>query len=314
MSLTPGTVFYGGQERTQDRDNVTGFNVLGAAHVGTWPEVGLTYDLGQLCSFDLPKENTVGLFTSDSVDLSDVNSGGLLHVFHDPLIAVHNSCSGNCAYETFVYREQPAERLRWLGVDVGHEYRFDPRAVAIVANSFAPSEALETRRGAVVGYRTLTRLGDLATAESRRATQALARGIQSLLPDMSEEALGALIGVSRIGWRGWIQAETAARRRKREKLIRLKRILELRRRVAPTESLTNWLETPVGMDLSVTPARLFAEGRDQVVAMLAARARAPESDGLALEAPLDLGGLLNAERVAEELQLRRELTEDPAEM
>jgi hypothetical protein len=311
MSLAPGTVFYGEQQKAQDRDNVAAFN-FGATHVGTWPEVRST--LGELCSFDLPEENTVGLFSNDSLELNDANSGGLVQIWHDPLLAVHNSCFGNCAYETFVYREQPVERLGWLGVDVGHEYRFDPRAIAVLANSYVVNAESETRPDPALRYRTRLRRGDSGTAESRRATQELALGIQSLLPDMSEEALGALVGVSRIGWRGWSQAETASRRRKRERLIRLKSILELRRRVAPGESLTNWLETPVGMDLSVTPARLFTEGRDQVVAMLAARARAPESDGLALEAPLDLGGLTNNQRVAEELRLRRELTEDIPEM
>jgi hypothetical protein len=134
-----------------------------------------------------------------------------------------------------------------------------------------------------------------AQREERRATAALAISIEQLLPGLSDAELGSLVGVSRLSWRDWHQGLRVARPKKRRQLLRLKRILDLRAAAAtPSESLTHWLETPVGANLDVTPAQLLREGRDQLVATLAARSPVPEADDLGLATPLDIGGLENA--------------------
>lgn len=127
--------------------------------------------------------------------------------------------------------------------------------------------------------------------EERRATAELVSSIAALLPGLSDSELGALVGVSRLSWRDWRQGLRAARSKKRRQLLRLKRILELRATAQPREPLQMWLETPVGVDLEITPARLLRDGKDQLVATLAARSSTPVSDGYGVAAPLDLGGL-----------------------
>jgi hypothetical protein len=147
-----------------------------------------------------------------------------------------------------------------------------------------------------------------AQRTERRATAALVTSIQGLLPGLSENALGALVGVSRVTWRDWRNARRVARSAKRQKLLRLKKVLDLRLSVAPGTFLTTWLETPLGAGLDVTPARLFEEGREHLAAIVAARAPLPSGDEYALDAPLDLGGLLDPDRLDDALAYERLIT------
>jgi hypothetical protein len=144
-----------------------------------------------------------------------------------------------------------------------------------------------------------------AQQRERRETAALVTSIQSLLPGFSEEDLGRLIGVTRVAWRDWQKGLRAARSRNRRQLLKLRQILQLKQRTSPETFLTHWLDTPVGGELRTTPAELLAGGRVDLVAILAARSPAPEGDGIALRAPLDLGGLADAERTAEALENQR---------
>jgi hypothetical protein len=143
--------------------------------------------------------------------------------------------------------------------------------------------------------------------QERDATARLANAVAALLPEFSEGDLAGLVGVSRLTWRGWSRGARVARRAKRQRLLRLQRILELRHRVDPETSLGLWLDTPVGTDVDVTPARLLANGRDRLVSILAARAPSPEGGGLVLDRPLDLGGLVSVEEVDADLAVGREL-------
>ena len=145
-----------------------------------------------------------------------------------------------------------------------------------------------------------------AQRAERQAAARLASDIEALVPDLSEADLARLVGVSRLTWRDWANGRRVARRSSRRRLLRLRRILELRRRVSEDESLGLWLDTPLGADLDVTPAQLLAEGRDQVVAILAARARPSGVDEFVVE---DSGfeGLLDGGRVERELAIDREI-------
>jgi hypothetical protein len=139
----------------------------------------------------------------------------------------------------------------------------------------------------------------------REATAKLANAVAALVPDLSEADLGDLVGVSRVTWRGWSSGTRVARRTKRQRLLRLQSILELRRRVDPETSLAHWLDTPVGADLDLTPARLLSTGRDRLVSILAARGPVP-GGGPVLDRPIELG-LLDKDAVEAELAVSREL-------
>jgi hypothetical protein len=146
-----------------------------------------------------------------------------------------------------------------------------------------------------------------AQREEREATARLVGEVSAAVPDLSEADLADLVGVSRITWRGWASASRVARRASRQRILRLKKILELRRRMDPTGSVSHWLDTPVGTTVDVTPARLLAQGRDGLVAILAARGATPESEGLKLRAPMELGGLVDTDAVDSDLAFGREL-------
>jgi hypothetical protein len=159
---------------------------------------------------------------------------------------------------------------------------------------------------------------DVRTVESqraeRRATAALAQKVASLLPSFSERDLGRLVGVSRIAWRGWVSGETAARRGKRQRLLRIERILSLRAHVDPDTPLSHWLDAPLGRSLDSTPARLLAEGKDQLVAVLAARLPAAEVDERRrLGVSPAIAGLLDQLPVDDALAVRREIYADDQE-
>jgi hypothetical protein len=144
--------------------------------------------------------------------------------------------------------------------------------------------------------------------QERMATARLAEQIQELVPDLSEADIGRLVGVSRIAWRDWATATRVARRSSRQRLLRLRRILELRQRTDPDTPVSHWLDTPIGTQLDVTPARLLAEGRDQLVAILAARSAPPMADEGGLLAPMSgLAEMVDLEHVDERFRARREL-------
>jgi hypothetical protein len=146
-----------------------------------------------------------------------------------------------------------------------------------------------------------------AQRRERQATARLARQIQELVPDLSEGDIAQLVGVSRVTWRDWLNGARAARRTKRQRKLRLRRILELRQRIDPDGLVSHWLDSPVGANLEVTPARLLAEGRDQLVAILAARMDAPDTAGLTLAPTQDLIDIMDLERVDEALRSRRQV-------
>jgi hypothetical protein len=146
--------------------------------------------------------------------------------------------------------------------------------------------------------------------EVRRPTESstvagdLVAWIEEQLPDRSIEDLARLVSVSRATWSGWRRGDQVIRSGSRHRLIRLKRLLELRGRVAPESSLNLWLDTPVGSDLEVTPASLLNQGRDATVAMLAAQPSDVHDDGLVLTMPMDLGGLEDDDATAAKLDRR----------
>ena len=146
--------------------------------------------------------------------------------------------------------------------------------------------------------------------EERRATATVTAKLQSLLPDFSEGDLARLAGVSRVAWRSWTSGSTVARRATRQRLLRLERILAFRQRVDSDTPLSQWLDSPVGLELDLTPARLLAEGRDQLAAILAARVSVPDVDGPRLNLPPELTERLNQSRVDERLALRRAVLAD----
>jgi hypothetical protein len=147
-------------------------------------------------------------------------------------------------------------------------------------------------------------------AEQRRSTDSsteareLVSWIEARLADRSIEELGRLVSVSRATWSGWRRGDQLIRSGSRRRLIRLKRLLELRLAVAPESSVNLWLDTPVGSNLDVTPASLLAEGRDATVAMLAAQPPSVPEDGLVLTMPMDLGGLEDDAATAAKLERR----------
>jgi hypothetical protein len=143
--------------------------------------------------------------------------------------------------------------------------------------------------------------------QERRATARLACQIHELVPDLSDGDLAALVGVSRITWRDWATGSRAARRGKRRRLLRLRRILELRHHIDPDGLVSHWLDSPVGTNLDLTPAHLLAEDRDQLVAILAARLTLPDASALRLDANPDLAELINAEEIDEAFRIRRQV-------
>jgi hypothetical protein len=128
--------------------------------------------------------------------------------------------------------------------------------------------------------------------------------IEERLPDRSIEDLARLVSVSRATWSGWRRGDQLIRSGSRRRLIRLKRLLELRLAIAPEASVNLWLDTPVSSDLDVTPASLLAEGRDATVAMLAVQPSGVPEDGLVLTMPMDLGGLADDAATADKLERR----------
>jgi len=305
MNEALGTVFYEEPEETQERLNSMRYDVRGGGATGQFFWNAIAFDPDELkSSFQLPEDNVGGYIEM---------CGGPFRTAAENAYLKSPLCE-TCIYEPAHGRLFEAERdakVKLLGLVVKE------------ANSPYSSLVRDASRRENAGLRYVlvgtTRAPKRSTTdagqeEALRAARVLATSIQRLLPGMSEEALGRLVGVSRITWRDWIRGASAPRAARRRRLLRLKKVLELRRRVAPTESLPNWLETPVGLDLNVTPARLLSENRDQVVAILAARARAPEGDEFTLDAPLDLGGLVDPERVREELEMRHELVEENPEM
>ncbi len=143
--------------------------------------------------------------------------------------------------------------------------------------------------------------------EERKATASLGKRIHTMLPEFSEGDLAQLVGVTRMTWRGWTGGSTVARRSSRQRLLRLERILALRQRTDPDAPVSHWLDSPIGSDLQLTPARLLADGRDQLVAILAVRIPVPNQDGLRLDLPPALSELLNLARVDERMAWRRQL-------
>jgi hypothetical protein len=103
------------------------------------------------------------------------------------------------------------------------------------------------------------------------ASVPVAAAIRALLPTLSEARLGALFGVSRQAWRDWIAGKALPRSAKRKRLFRLHRILELRRSVAPDEDLEAWLEQAIDPRRDQTIEDALRSGKDDVVAVLAAR-------------------------------------------
>jgi hypothetical protein len=178
----------------------------------------------------------------------------------------------------------------------------------------APPRLLMLGKTCVIGAEAVgasTPSEDLPSTEvqrkEREATAKLAQEVAAAVPDLSEADVAELVGVSRITWRGWASASRVARRTSRQRLLRLKQILELRQSRDPTGSVSHWLDTPIGTNVDVTPARLLAQERDGLVAVLAARSRTPEADGLKVQEPMDLGGLLDTERLDADLTFGREL-------
>lgn len=150
-----------------------------------------------------------------------------------------------------------------------------------------------------------------AKLKPQRATDAaaLTKQIKSLLPEVAEGTLASLIGVSRVTWRDWDRGIRSPHPERQRRLIRLLRILQVRRRIAPETSLSLWLETPIGHELEMTPRALLEQGRDDVVASLAAQAESASGDAFRVE-PLRLGGLLNTARSDEELLDSRVLSQE----
>jgi hypothetical protein len=292
-AVAEGTVFYpDAAVARKPANNSTPYDVVRSSATGQhlWLFGVIKEDETEI-PYEIPARNTVGY----------VHMCG--DPFRDPRKSVFraNPFCGTCLYEP--QRDEP--KLSWLGLRVSRPPRdVNPTRLRYVQDRsgveyvLADSVAPPSKRS------------DVESGQERRAIQEVAKAIQRLLPGMSEASVGSLVGVSRIAWRGWVQGVSVPRAAKRRRLLRLKKVLELRRRVAPSEALTNWLETPVGLDLNVTPARLLAADRDQVVAALAARSRAPEGDEFVLEAPLDLGGLVDPDQVDEALRMRREIAEE----
>jgi hypothetical protein len=148
-----------------------------------------------------------------------------------------------------------------------------------------------------------------STVEQRRereATAVLALEIEELLPEFSENDLARLVGVTRATWRDWSSGARVARRGSRKRILRLRRILELRRDADPDAALSHWLDTPLTQDLDRTPARLLAEGRDQLVAMLAASLEPSTGDGLLLT-PSRMEGVVDLEQIDRDFAADRQL-------
>jgi hypothetical protein len=140
----------------------------------------------------------------------------------------------------------------------------------------------------------------------REATAVLALEIEELLPEFSENDLARLVGVTRATWRDWSSGARVARRGSRKRILRLRRILELRRDADPDAALSHWLDTPLTQDLDRTPARLLAEGRDQLVAMLAASLEPSTGDGLLLT-PSRMEGVVDLEQIDRDFAADRQL-------
>jgi hypothetical protein len=141
---------------------------------------------------------------------------------------------------------------------------------------------------------------------SATATMDATAAIRTLVPEFSEEALARLLGVTRQAWRDWMSGATLPRSKKRRRIYRLRRILELRRAVAPDQRLATWLESPVSRRELRTPADLLEAGRDDLVAALASSVSAPLGDEFEVE-PVELGVPLDLEKAERALQEAREI-------
>jgi hypothetical protein len=152
-------------------------------------------------------------------------------------------------------------------------------------------------------------VSDVARERDRSRTAATVEAtaaIRALLPEFSEEALGRLLGVTRQAWRDWASGATLPRSKKRRRIYRLRRILELRRAVASDPSVATWLESPVSRRDLRTPAELLEAGRDDLVAALASSVTGPLGEEFEVE-PVELGVPLDLEKAERALQEVREI-------
>ncbi len=142
----------------------------------------------------------------------------------------------------------------------------------------------------------------------QRDIQELTAAIEAALPELSQTVIARMFGVTRQGWRDWRSGSSMPRSKKRRRIYGFQRILDLRRTVAPGQSAGLWLEAPISVRDSRTPADLLAAGRDDLVAALAASViAAPATDEFEVQ-EIDLGVQTNDEEAEKALQIAREIT------